>query len=126
MSFDQKQFRDLIERVLEAAVNTYLRQVGGGPALGVFQMEPATGTDTWINYLDYRPVLAREIWAYTGQSGQSKRALESNLAYQIAMARVHYRRVPELRYWKKYYNTLPGAGTVEEFTRSYKRFIEEV
>jgi hypothetical protein len=73
MAFDKKQFRDLIQRTLqdlgmhsESAVNlllgtaaqesqfgTYFRQIGGGPALGVFQMEPDTEIDIWDNYLRY-------------------------------------------------------------------------
>lgn len=33
----------------ESAFGTYLRQIGGGPARGVFQMAPATAKDIWEN-----------------------------------------------------------------------------
>ena len=39
---------------------TYLRQLGNGPALGLFQMEPATHNDIWDNFLEYKPELAKK------------------------------------------------------------------
>ena len=46
---------------VESRMGTYLRQIGG-PALGIWQVEPATHLDCWDNWLDYRPVkqLARQ------------------------------------------------------------------
>jgi hypothetical protein len=52
--------------------------------------------------------------------------LETNIAFAICMCRVHYRRVPKAlpklfdkpsfaSYWKKYYNTKLGAGTIQKF-----------
>lgn len=151
--FDRQQFRELIEDVLQglglhspAAVNlllgtaaqesrfgTYLHQVGGGPALGVFQMEPATERDIWDNYIKYKPSLVQEIAATTGATGPGLH-LRWNLAYQIAMARVHYLRqpgslpadndVPGLAaYWKQHYNTPQGAGSVEKFEENYRRYV---
>ena len=47
-----------------------------------------------------------------------------NIAAQIAMCRLHYRRIPkplpssakgQAKYWKKYYNSSAGRGTVEDF-----------
>ncbi|MFT9424981.1 MAG: hypothetical protein ABF570_07600, partial [Acetobacter syzygii] len=32
----------------------WLRQNGGGPALGLWQMEPATHDDCWRNFLAFR------------------------------------------------------------------------
>ncbi len=156
MAFDKKQFRDLIQRTLsdlgmnsEAAVNlllgtaaqesrfgTYLRQIGGGPALGVFQMEPDTELDIWNNYLRYRAELTGVIANMTGEICPSSIALESNVAYQIAMTRIHYRRVPYAfpkandiaglaRYWKRHYNTHLGAGTEEEFINNYAKYVME-
>lgn len=154
MAFDKKQFRDLIQRTLqdlgmhsESAVNlllgtaaqesqfgTYFRQIGGGPALGVFQMEPDTEIDIWDNYLRYRSELAYIIAIITGKACPSSIDLEANLSYQIAMVRIHYRRIPEAlpkaddvaglaRYWKQHYNTHLGAGTEEEFIRNYNKYV---
>lgn len=151
--FDRGQFRELIEDVLhglglhspgavslllgtaaqESRFGTYLRQIGKGPALGVFQMEPATEQDIWKNYLHYHPDLVAKIKGVTGESGPGPH-LRWNLAYQVAMARVHYRRknppIPAWNnieglgaYWKQHYNTPIGKGTVEEFTSNYRRFV---
>ena len=156
MAFDKGQFRDLIERVLreikahsEAAVNllmgtaavesrfgTYLRQIKG-PALGVFQMEPATEEDIWCNFFPNRPRVRLRVINATGKAGPNVRALESNIAYQIAMARCQYLRFPEplpfsknlealADYWKRYYNTRAGKGSPEEFIENYKRFARGV
>jgi len=154
MSLDKVQFRELIEKTLieidkhsEASVNlllgtaaqesgfgTYIRQIGGGPALGVFQMEPNTEADIWMNYLLYRRELLSHIKRLAGLEAANAWHLEGNLIYQIIMARAHYLRVHEVlppaddieglaRYWKQYYNTPLGKGTVEEFERNYLRYV---
>lgn len=160
MAFNKDQFQRLIERVLtelgmhsRAAVNlllgtaaqesgfgTYLRQVGGGPALGVFQMEPATEKDIWCSYLVYREDLTETVWQVAGAAYDVGpvmiTALEANLSYQVAMARIHYRRVKEPlpphdnvealgRYWKQHYNTPKGKGTVQEFAKNYFKYVGE-
>lgn len=151
--FDRNQFRELVDDVLTslglhtpAAVNlllgtaaqesrfgTFLRQIGKGPALGVFQMEPATERDIWENFLRYHPELVLVITATTGVTGPGPH-LRWNLAYQIAMTRVHYLRKKQsipatddvaglAAYWKQHYNTPIGKGTVEEFAANYRRYV---
>ena len=106
------------------------RQYGGGPALGFWQMEPATHDDIWENFLGHRDSLA-ELVMYTAGVSQAvppptADVLETNDRYAAAMCRVHYLRVPgalpdagdldgQARYWKAYYNTELGAGTIEHF-----------
>lgn len=98
-------------------------------------MEPATEKDLWENFLKYRSGISTSIYVVTSVLEPDVNALEFNLAYQIAMARIHYLRVPEklpdaediegmARYWKKHYNTFKGAGTEEEFIENYKRFVQ--
>ena len=128
MGIDAGQLRDLITRVLqemglyspaatellmltaatESHLGTYLRQLGGGPALGVFQMEPATHDDAWINWMPYHVKISMQA-SNVSQSAAIRRQrlikgsmpdgnateLEWNLAYAVFMARVHYRRFPE-------------------------------
>ena len=110
----------------------YLRQIKG-PARGLFQCESWVAVDICKNYLAYRKSLMRKVadatkvklsyfidpkeddWSYI---------LETNIAAQIAMCRLHYRRIPkplpsslegQAKYWKKYYNSMAGRGTVEDF-----------
>ena len=108
----------------------YLKQIGNGPALGIVQMEPATHDDIWDNYLRYRGSLAHEVAKLARCHVPAE--LITNLAYAVAMCRVHYRRVPEplpeagdipalARYWKRYYNTHKGAGDVSDFVDKFPK-----
>lgn len=116
----------------------YLHQLGGGPAIGIYQMEPATHNDIWMNYLNYQTAISSQI-IKTEIPGmyQSNNAQEmaGNMYYATAMCRAHYLRVPEAlpdasdvqglaEYWKQHYNTHLGAGTVDEFIHNYERFKE--
>jgi len=103
-----------------------LQQYGGGPALGFFQMEPNTAIDIWDNYVMYRPKYREKLYALGFDEGALEFCLLSNIGLQAAFCRLHYRRVPsalpaadnlegQARYWKKYYNTYLGKGTVEHF-----------
>ncbi|GBR19441.1 hypothetical protein [Gluconobacter japonicus] len=101
----------------------YLKQVGGGPALGLWQMEPATHDDCWNNFLRF-PVgkrlgcLLEEMLAPDlPRSAQ----MITNLRYACAMARIRFYRVKEAlpgandpyalsRYHKVHYNTVLGAA----------------
>ena len=111
---------------VESDGGTYLRQVGGGPALGIGQTEPVT-----FNWL--RDVFADE---YPALRNREFEELEWDLKLAIVMVRLRYRVVPEplpsgydlhavAAYWKQYYNTPLGAGTVEEFARKYEMYVTE-
>lgn len=114
---------------------THTTQIGGGPAKGLFQCEPATEEDIWINYLQYQETIRTAIVARCGVTEPNPTALEHNMVYQILMARTHYYRcdpdplppasdVEEqaVRY-KKYYNTVYGAATEEDYIQSYARLV---
>ena len=110
----------------------YIHQVRG-PALGLWQMEPATHDDIWVNFLQYNSTL-RELVKELQSPAQitaGSNELIGNLYYGAAMCRIHYRRVKDplpqakdaegmARYWKDFYNTSRGAGTVE---KALPRFI---
>jgi hypothetical protein len=110
----------------------YTKQIGG-PALGYFQMEPATYDDCWTNYLHFRPDLAARVRAVrTAPGTASADDLVTDHVYAAAMARVRYMRVaapipadPRLiaAYWKQHYNTPLGAGTVEDFIGNWNRYL---
>jgi len=102
---------------------TYLRQFNGGPALGLYQMEPATFNDICQNYLKYRPELKKQL-------GVLKSArLIYDLKFATWMARIHYYRQPEplpaahdlngqAAYWKQHYNTPLGKGTISKYLKA--------
>lgn len=140
--YDLVQFRALIERTLtaelfsvaavrlllgtaavESEFGTFLRQQGG-PALGAFQIEPSTHVWLRDKYSARYPLIA----------GTEPEQLEWDLRLGIIVARLRYRAVPEPlpdaddvrdlgRYWKEYYNTIYGQGTIERFVRKYEEFI---
>lgn len=110
----------------------YLHQIRG-PALGLWQCEPATHDDIWANYLRYHSDLAVRVTQLTTGAAMTEGALEliGNLYYGAAMCRIHYRRSPRklpeasdaqgmAEMWKAVYNTERGAGTVE---KALPRFI---
>jgi hypothetical protein len=110
----------------------YLHQVKG-PALGLWQMEPATHDDIWENFLKYNGTLRDWLDEITTPAHITLGASEmiGNLYYGAAMCRLHYRRVAEplpaakdpeamAAYWKAHYNTPLGKGTVE---KALPRFI---
>lgn len=145
----------------ESHGGTYLRQVRG-PANGITQMEPRTESDLW-DWIDSRQPksLIQKISKMHGDHIIFARAgtrevtelspMKYNLAYQIAMCRMHYFRVkealPEVNminwsspeqdvlvrpdkeslnrmaaYWKKYYNSRLGKGVPETAVKNYFKY----
>lgn len=111
----------------------YLKQIPSGIAKGICQMEEATHDDIWDNFLKYKPEIKERLLGLTNQSMDLVDQLKGNLYYAVAMCRIHYYRVSEAlpndlegmaRYWKKYYNTELGKGTVEEFIHNYEQAVK--
>lgn len=107
----------------------YLHQLGNGPALGIYQIEPATHNDVWDNYLHYRDALAKKVKNLAPLSDLDEQLIV-NLSYATAIARLIYYRIPKAlppandiyalaKYWKAHYNTEQGKGTVEEFVKNF-------
>ena len=126
----------------ESKLGQFHRQMGNGPALGIFQMEPVTHDDCWNNYLKYHAGLALKIKGLVygedviGDTPVHPPAeiLVSNDRYAAAMARVKYLRAPAPipscqdligmdDYWKQHYNTPKGRGTVSEFCDHYVNYV---
>lgn len=110
---------------------TKRKQMGGGPALSYYQIEPSTFLDNVNSYLAYRPKLADKIKAVCGITDFQSPDLLTNDKLGICMCRVKYLRAPKAipktrqglaAYWKEYYNTEEGKGTEEEFLENYKRY----
>jgi hypothetical protein len=124
----------LLGTAIQESRLTYLKQLGGGPAVGVFQMEPATHDDIWENYLQYHQELSDLV--RTIEDSVDAAYMISDLCYAAAMCRVHYYRVSEAlpdagdtitqaAYWKEYYNTPLGAGTAQEYLENWNKYIGE-
>jgi len=112
-------------------------QVGGGPALGFGQMEPATHRDLWENFLRYQSELAAKVRTFVPHfDGYIPPLIElsCNARYAVAMVAVHYRRIKAAlppnepkalaEYWKAYYNTVLGKGTVDLALPHFTKAVE--
>src|SRR5215813_351223 len=112
------------------------QQHGGGPALGLFQMESATHDDCWNNFLKFNKGLADKV-RLTLNPGQKPQAatMKLNDRYATAMCRVKYMRVKAAlpvendiegmaNFWKEHYNTALGAGTPEEFLNKWPQYVD--
>lgn len=109
----------------------YLRQVGAGPALGIFQIEPATFHDLWAR----RPVALKAALANcAGMHSPPADLVAWNHKFGAMMARLKYRdddsALPpagDIRgmawAWKRGYNSMRGAGKVEDFELSWRRYV---
>jgi len=127
----------------------YLAQMGGGPAQGFLQMEPATESDIWNNYLNRKDTakigdLVDELAPVIAGENLGIPALISSPTYAIAIGRVHYWRRPEPlpriinspcsameiqtlgQYWKDHWNTDAGAGTVNKFMVNFTALINHL
>lgn len=147
MSINAKQLRELIisptlhdmgmwsesaENLLmgtaaqESHLGHYIKQVGKGPALGIYQCEPVTHDDV-VKWGRAKGLLEFESC--------SPGRLVYDLKYATMIARLHYYRVPKAlpsaddiegiaEYWKRYYNSSLGKGKPEEFVRNYAKYVE--
>ena len=111
----------------------YLTQKGSDIARGFWQCEPWVAVSLCNDYLKYRSQLMKKVadvcyldWKYFTDPNEEdwKQILTTNLTAGIVSCRLHYWRCPEKlpetldqqsSYWKKWYNTEKGKGTVEDF-----------
>ena len=118
----------------ESNLGTYLKQIRG-PALGIYQMEPATHDDIWSNFIKYRKQVSTNLRMLGGI--QDSPALIYDLRYATAMARIHYLRdpkpIPSMKeyedfyeyvtalaaYAKRVFNTYEGKATIKDYEQAF-------
>ena len=104
----------------------HLKQMGGGPAIGFWQVEPATLIDIMDNYVNYRPELLKGLISLGYNQSHIETRVMGNIALQAVFCRLKYKRdkypLPksddlkaQAEYWKRVYNTPLGKGTIEHF-----------
>lgn len=141
-----------------ALAETGLREVEqglgrrAGPALGYFQMEPATYSDLWVGYINCGRIgtagrhvllgyISRDAKVFSQTSSPPPDADFHTLPdvmelvycprFACAMSRILYRRIPHplprpddiealAAYWKKWYNTEKGKGTIEHYLAAWE------
>lgn len=126
----------------------HLRQkIGRGSRIGIarsfFQIEPWVARSIINDYIKYRKSIRRDLERVCmcdlsrmdDESENDFLALQltGNIMFGIAMCRLKYRPVPkaipkasdiikQAGYWKKYYNTAGGKGTVKKFTKIVEEY----
>lgn len=118
---------------VESDFFSYVKQLGGGPALGYFQCEPTTRKDIIDNYLKYKPRLRKRIENAFGSLEVTDQYFLINIPVQIIFCYLHYTRYNAwgndiygyASAWKRIYNTYRGQGTVEDFMIKYHKYVEK-
>lgn len=121
----------LVGTALKESGLSYLKQFPAGPALGIYQVEPETHQEFWSRYLYRRVDLRDVIDKFTVPAQPPEEQLVTNLSYATAFVRLlyyqHAEPLPEAgdveglaAYWKKYFNTSVGKGTVAEWVMWYE------
>lgn len=127
----------LIMTALAESGASHLKQMGNGPAVGIYQMEPFTHDDCWINYLAYKKDIAALISSLSapglyGAKVGNAQEMAGNLYYATAMARIKYLRdrmpIPShtdidamAAYHKRVYNSTLGKADPKKTADTYRK-----
>lgn len=117
----------------ESHMGKYLRQVGGGPALGIFQMEPATYQDCLSIVVPRRPYWRTQLVQLAGGKDLGPELLVREHAFAAAMARLQLWRHKEAlpaaddlqalgAYAKRYWNG-PGKASAGMYVQAYQERV---
>jgi len=114
----------------------YIRQLPRGPALGLYQCEPATHDDIWT-WLDPQAELRSKVSGFVIRRWPlpPPADLLVDALYATVICRMHYWRVPEplppsenaaalSSYHKRYYNTYLGAADPVANTPIFQKAID--
>lgn len=119
---------------VESLGGTYIRQING-PALGIYQMEPATYNDIWQNFIKVNGRFSLMLLSnFNVAFMPEEQRLIYDLRFATAMARLHYYRIKEKlpnrndinaiwKYYKKYYNTPSGKAEKDYSIQKYQAFV---
>lgn len=116
---------------------THRVQIGGGPACGLFQIEPDTAFDVYLNYLRRKPDRLNRLMMLSFDMPvfffPARICLPDLLKvwddFSFLIARCVLLRRPEpipkdveaqARYYKRWYNTPDGAGSVEKYLKDWE------
>lgn len=118
----------------ESNLGLYFKQVGGGPARGPWQIEPATYDDLYANFIRHEDEL---LAAMPKIRGDNPNPLITNLIYSCVIARLCVYRYPEpmpevddvrgmYELYKRRFNSLDGAATTSQWLTNWDRYVKGV
>lgn len=163
MAFEIQQFRDYVVRPVLEELGLYsaaaerlvigtaahesggfrfLHQMGNGPAVSFFQIEPVTYRDLMERTVQQtlarkNPTLVAALYGMMPRRFAGYPPAEylmRDLGFATACCRLLYYRVPDsipavadlpglAAYWKAHYNTTLGAGTPTQWLNSYQLYV---
>lgn len=112
----------------------FRRQEGFGPALGLWQIEPATFRSIFEDFLAFREPLRQKVVSLATGDPRDVEQLINNDLYSAALCRIKYYWAPDPlpqdpedvfsmgALYKKVYNA-SGKGTAGEFVADYRRYV---
>ncbi len=116
----------------------YVRQIGGGPAVSLFEIEPATYDDLALR-VQYKPELYARVCITLRMNSLPKDSdfLMGNLTAAVIFARLKYYLHPDklpkaddwvgmANYYKKIYNTSEGDANIKTSSDIFKSIIKGV
>lgn len=130
----------LLTSATESNCGEYIRQTNG-PAMGIFQNEPDTEKLVWKWALENDTYLFKKLMSSCTGKIFGGSDLAGNLRYQILLSRINYwawpQSLPDVKtppdddgirklaeYWKKYWNTEKGKGTIPKAIEDYCTYIK--
>lgn len=117
---------------VESNCGEYIKQLKG-PACSIFQIEPRTANDLITNFITKNKLRLDNFAKLYNGNLTLEQNLCTNLMFAIFMCRCFYLRIKEpipstvelrAKYWKKYYNTEKGKGTVEKYIKAVDKFYK--
>lgn len=117
---------------VESNCGEYIKQLKG-PACSIFQIEPNTAKDIIQNFIVKNRLRLQNFNRLYNSNLTLEQNLCTNLMFAIFMCRCFYLRIKEpipstielrAKYWKKYYNTEKGKGTVEKYIKAVEKFYK--
>ena len=112
-----------------------LKQIGGGPGRGYFQMEKKTHDDIWKTYLTHKPDLRAKLLVLGKISHglPDSDLMLTNHLYAAGMARTRYARLTAplpptghiremAAYWSLHYNTKDLQENEDQFILKWKLY----
>ena len=136
----------MMTAAVESELGEAVKQKGGGPAKGIFQVEPTTERDVMNRFLNpkkkKRQSLREKVLRLAGNPPPGIDPAIYDLDYQIALTRCFYRMKPKAlptvfiidgrpdydsivrmaKYYKKHFNTVLGKSTVKKAIDKYCKY----
>ena len=85
-----KEARDLIyETAMAETGYRHLEQMGAGPAVSFWQIEPATINDIWVNYILFRRPLVQKAYELGFIEDEMDFSVMTNIGVAIFLSLIH-------------------------------------